>query len=157
MRISRVKILCCLIYLISTVILISKLASPVNIQVVVYGEEKIRVKELPRVYTYTDVLTMLLSSIAMSSSIMYLALSSILRPRTRTISINNTMSSLSPNERKVLSSLMSKGGVAFQSEIVEGLGLPKSTVSVILDKLETRGIVEKRRRGINNIVIVKSR
>jgi len=88
---------------------------------------------------------------------MYLALSSILRPRTRTISINNTMSSLSPNERKVLSLLMSKGGVAFQSEIVEGLGLPKSTVSVILDKLEARGIVERRRRGISNIVIVKSR
>ena len=87
---------------------------------------------------------------------MYLALSSILRPRTRTISINNTTLSLSPNGRKVLSLLMSEGGVAFRSEIVEGLGLPKSTVSVILDKLEARGIVE-RRRGISNIVIVKNR
>ena len=88
---------------------------------------------------------------------MYLALSSILKSRTHTVSINNTMLSLSPNERKVLSLLMSEGGVAFRSEIVEGLGLSKSTVSVIPGKLEARDIVERRRKGIGNIVIVKNR
>jgi len=47
--------------------------------------------------------------------------------------------------------------VLFQSEIVERSGLPKSTVSLTLDKLEAKGIVERRRSGMSNVVILKAR
>ncbi len=42
------------------------------------------------------------------------------------------------------------------SEIVERIGLPKSTVSLSLDKLEAKGIVE-RRSDMSNFVILKDR
>jgi len=57
------------------------------------------------------------------------------------------LNSLKGNERKIVEILAEDGGVVFQSEIVEKSGLPKSTVSLILDKLEAKGIVEKRRNG----------
>ncbi len=47
------------------------------------------------------------------------------------------------------------GGVMFQSDLVEQSGFAKAKVSRILDKMEARGIVEKRRRGMTNAVVLK--
>ncbi|MBI2004313.1 MarR family transcriptional regulator [Candidatus Pacearchaeota archaeon] len=43
----------------------------------------------------------------------------------------------------------------YQSNIVEHFNFPKSKVSRILDKLERTGIIERRRRGMTNIIFLK--
>ncbi len=44
----------------------------------------------------------------------------------------------------------------YQSNIARALGIPKSTLSVTLAKLEARGMVERRREGMENIVILRT-
>ena len=155
MKINKLKVLLFIVYLASTIVLVFKMASPLNIQIIiVYGEREVHVKEIPRVYTFSDMLIITVSSIVMSLSAASLILPSILRSETR-VGRLSALRSLSKSEKKVYDFLLSKGGVAFQSEIVEALNLSRSAVSIILDKLEAKGLVERRRRGMSNIVIVK--
>jgi len=51
--------------------------------------------------------------------------------------------------------IMDAGGVLPQSEIVQRTRFSKSQISRILDVLESKGLVERRRRGLTNIVILK--
>jgi len=63
--------------------------------------------------------------------------------------------SLRQDERKIYELILNNDGAVFQSKLVEMSGMPKSTVSLILDRLEAKGLVERRRRGMSNIVILK--
>jgi len=65
------------------------------------------------------------------------------------------MKSLSKDEKKVFEIIVNSGGAVFQSELIEKTGFSKAKVSRILDKLEVKNLVERRRRGMTNIVIVK--
>ncbi len=69
--------------------------------------------------------------------------------------IREITKSLKEDEKKVYDSIQSSGGAVFQSELVEKLGFSKVKVSRILDKLEGRGLIEKRRRGMANMIILK--
>ena len=62
---------------------------------------------------------------------------------------------LDGDEAKIAALLKENEGVMFQSDIVEKTGFSKSKVSRILDKMEARGLVERRRRGMTNVVILK--
>ncbi len=62
---------------------------------------------------------------------------------------------LSEDERKIVDILKKEGGIAFQSDLVEKTSFSKSKVSRLLDRLEAEGIIERRRRGITNVVILK--
>lgn len=64
------------------------------------------------------------------------------------------MSRLEPDERKLLSIVQGTGAV-FQSELVEKTGFGKVKVTRILDRLEGKGIVERKRRGMTNVVVIK--
>ncbi|MDN5358228.1 MAG: hypothetical protein PWP76_71 [Candidatus Diapherotrites archaeon] len=62
---------------------------------------------------------------------------------------------LGEDEKAIVDLLKENEGVMFQSDIVEKTGFSKSKVSRILDKLEARGFVERRRRGMTNVVLLK--
>ncbi|MDI6720834.1 MAG: hypothetical protein QMD85_00485 [Candidatus Aenigmarchaeota archaeon] len=64
--------------------------------------------------------------------------------------------SLSPDEKKIFE-LVSSSGVIFQSELVEKSGLGKVRVTRILDRLEAKCIVERKRRGMTNVVMMRNR
>jgi hypothetical protein len=55
-------------------------------------------------------------------------------------------------EEKILQLLNSHNGELFQSEIVKALGLPKSTVSMTLNDLHQSGIIQKVRKGRENLI-----
>jgi uncharacterized membrane protein len=55
-------------------------------------------------------------------------------------------------EDRILGLLAERGGSLFQSEIVEGLGLPKSTVSEAVNRLHDSGRIEKVRKGRENLI-----
>jgi uncharacterized membrane protein len=65
------------------------------------------------------------------------------------------MKELDEEERATLTKVIDSDGTIFQSQIVEDLGYPKAKVTRILDKLEGKGLIERRRRGMTNVVILK--
>ena len=66
-----------------------------------------------------------------------------------------TLKELDGDEKKVYELISSSDGVVFQSDIVEKTGLQKVKVTRLLDRMEHRGLVERRRRGMSNIVLLK--
>ena len=55
-------------------------------------------------------------------------------------------------EDRIIHLLKTSGGEQYQSEIVKNLGLPKSTVSATLNDLHKRGIIQKVKRGRENLI-----
>lgn len=62
---------------------------------------------------------------------------------------------LSKEENLVMEKLVAGDGTIFQSTLVEQTGLTKVKVTRLLDKLEGRGLIERKRRGMTNVVIIK--
>ena len=61
----------------------------------------------------------------------------------------------SEEEKKILEELIGADGTIFQSDLVEKLGFTKVKVTRVLDRLEGKGLVERKRRGMTNVVILK--
>lgn len=66
-----------------------------------------------------------------------------------------TLKKLTGDEKGVYEKIVEADGVIFQSELVEQSGFPKAKVSRILDKMEARGLLERKRRGMANAVVLK--
>jgi len=62
---------------------------------------------------------------------------------------------LDSEEKKIISIVEKYDGSMFQSQIVEESAYPKAKVTRILDRLEGKNLVERKRRGMTNIVILK--
>jgi uncharacterized membrane protein len=65
------------------------------------------------------------------------------------------LETLIDEEKSVFQRVIDSQGTIFQSDLVEKTGFPKAKVTRILDKLEGRGLVERRRRGMTNVVVLK--
>ncbi len=61
---------------------------------------------------------------------------------------------LRPEEKKILKVIQEEGAV-FQANLIEKTGFGKAKMSRILDRLEGRGLVERKRRGMTNVVVLK--
>ena len=48
-----------------------------------------------------------------------------------------------------------KNGSAYQSDLIKETGFSKVKVTRILDKMETADIIERKRRGMTNIIVLK--
>ena len=55
-------------------------------------------------------------------------------------------------EERIIQLLKTSGGEQYQSEIVKNLGLPKSTVSATLNDLHQRGVIQKVKKGRENLI-----
>lgn len=62
---------------------------------------------------------------------------------------------LEGEEKQIYELLAKSDGTMFQNDIMQKTGFSKVKVSRLLDRLETKGLVERRRRGMTNIVIIK--
>ncbi|MFA4820027.1 MAG: MarR family transcriptional regulator [Candidatus Aenigmatarchaeota archaeon] len=62
---------------------------------------------------------------------------------------------LKGDEKSVYEIIAGGGGALFQSEVVEKSGFGKVKVTRILDKLEAKGLIERRRRGMTNMILLK--
>ena len=63
--------------------------------------------------------------------------------------------SLKEEQQIIYQIILDEDGMMAQSDIVEKTGLSKSNVSRTLDVLESMGLVEKRRRGMGNLIMLK--
>lgn len=69
--------------------------------------------------------------------------------------LKETIKSMNPDESRLYDIVRESGNIIFQSEIIEKAGFSKVKVSRILDRLEAKGLIERRRRGMTNVVILK--
>lgn len=63
--------------------------------------------------------------------------------------------SLSAEEKAAYGVLKENNGSAYQSDIIKKTGYSKIKVTRILDRMESKGIVERKRRGMANMVVLK--
>jgi uncharacterized membrane protein len=65
------------------------------------------------------------------------------------------LAGLDKNEKEVIEILQEENGAIFQSSLMERLGIGKVGMTRLLDKLEAKQLIERKRRGMNNIVVLK--
>lgn len=67
----------------------------------------------------------------------------------------DVMKDLDVDEKTVFKKVIESEGSIFQSDLVEKTNMSKVKVTRLLDKLEGKGLVERKRRGMTNVVILK--
>lgn len=73
----------------------------------------------------------------------------------KTMKLKRAIKSLKNDEKRIYNIIVSSDGSVLQGDLVRKTGYSKVKVSRILDRLEAKGIVERRRRGMVNVVILK--
>ena len=63
--------------------------------------------------------------------------------------------SLGGDEAKVFDLIVQSKGTLYQHELVTKLELSKVQITRILDRLEGQGLIERRRRGMTNLIVLK--
>lgn len=63
-------------------------------------------------------------------------------------------SDLRADEKQVLELIQTSKAI-FQADLIEKTGYGKAKMTRIIDRLEGRGIVERKRRGMTNVVVLK--
>jgi len=64
------------------------------------------------------------------------------------------LSKLDADEKKVVGILKRESVAFFQKSFMDELGVGKVKMTRLVDKLEAKGIVERKRRGMNNIIVL---
>ena len=59
------------------------------------------------------------------------------------------------SEEKEVLNLVQKNKAIFQADLIEKTGFGKAKITRIIDRLEGKGFVERKRRGMTNIVVLK--
>jgi DNA-binding transcriptional ArsR family regulator len=169
-------------FLAATLVLAVQLLSPAPV-VVRVGDSGTKVAELGRYFRYTDVAVVAVASGALGASGTYLLLDggdatqgaddhrheratpqvaadgSVAQPdgdllEARRAEWEETAERLANNEREIYETLIEADGVLPQSDIVDRVDLSKATVSRELDSLETKNLLERKRRGMGNVVLL---
>lgn len=65
------------------------------------------------------------------------------------------VSKLDKKEKKVVEILQNENGGMFQADLMEKLEIGKVGLTRLLDKLEAKQIVERKRRGMTNLVVLR--
>ena len=66
-----------------------------------------------------------------------------------------SLENLDSNEKDIMNLLLENKGNMFQSDIIEKTNINKVKITRILDGLESQGLIERKRRGMTNIVMLK--
>ncbi len=66
------------------------------------------------------------------------------------------LSRLDKNEKKAVEILQNENGAIFQKTLMEKLEIGKVGITRLLDRLEAKQLIERKRRGMNNIVVLKN-
>ncbi|MEK6906661.1 MAG: MarR family transcriptional regulator [Nanoarchaeota archaeon] len=66
------------------------------------------------------------------------------------------LENLERDERQVVDMLLNENKAMFQSDLMEKLKIGKVKTTRLLDKLESKQLIERKRRGMNNIVVLKT-
>ena len=65
------------------------------------------------------------------------------------------LNGLDRDEKNVINLLLKENKAMFQSDLMEKLEIGKVKTTRLLDKLEAKQFIERKRRGMNNIVVLR--
>jgi uncharacterized membrane protein len=144
----------------SIFVIFIEVARPTTIQILVDGQN-ISISNSPPIYLIGDMALIGISAFTLGASLIYL-----LQKERMTVSSvekssakegwNEALDSLTDeDERTVYELIVAEDGMIFQGELVNRSGFSKSKVSVILDRLEARKVIERKRYGMSNVVVLK--
>ena len=68
---------------------------------------------------------------------------------------NVDLSLLDKDEKMIINKIQENKGTIFQSELVEKSGFDKVKVTRILDRLDGKQVIQRMRRGMTNVVLLK--
>ena len=138
-----------------------KLLNPTQIQIVIEGQNA-SVTQLPGLFTLEDAIIIAVVSIILGVSGTYLLFFDSVEKPTGELVLEERkkrwkeiVKTLKEDEQKVYNAIIEAGGIIEQSKLPEKTGISKASVSRTLDLLESKGLVERRRRGMGNIVLLK--
>ncbi len=148
------------LFMVSIFIIALKLMNPTEIHIFLEGEETV-LSQVMHNFTFYDVTMLIVAALTAGISATYLLLFDN-RMTSGDIAFNGKRSSyervlptLKDDEAKVFRAVLDSDGIIAQSELSNITGVSKSNVSRALDMLESRGYVERRRRGMGNIIVLK--
>ena len=149
------------LFVASVFILGLKLLNPTPIQIVIEGQNA-SITKLPGFFTIEDVIIVVIASIILGVSGTYLFFFDLFEKTAGEVILKERekrwkeiAKTLKEDERKIYRAIIEAGGIIEQSKLPEKTGISKASVSRILDLLESKGLVERRRRGMGNIVLLK--
>lgn len=148
------------LFMVSVFIIALKLMNPTEVHIFLEGEETV-LSQVMHNFTLYDVTMLITAALTAGISCTYLLLFDR-RVATGDIAFNDKRSSyekvlptLKDDEAKVFKAVLNSDGIIAQSELSGITNVSKSNVSRALDMLESRGYVERRRRGMGNIIVLK--
>jgi hypothetical protein len=139
----------------STFALFIKVMAPSSVQFVIEGNV-VELNQVPSIYSTLDVLLIGASCFVLGACLIYLLQADGVMAQSEPGNWDQLIEGLTgEDERKIVQMIADEGGTIFQSQLVERSGFSKSKVSIVLDRLEARGLLERRRHGMSNAVVLK--
>jgi len=77
------------------------------------------------------------------------------KDRDQNTPVKRDFSELDADERRVCEALMGRDGAMYQSDLLKETGFSKVKLTRVLDRLTAKGLVERHRRGMTNLVVLK--
>lgn len=141
--------------IVSTFAIFIKIMTPSKIQFIIEGNI-VEINQVPSIFNATDILLISGSCFILGASLVYLLQNHDMKTVTEPGKWDELIKSLEDDdESRLVQIVVDNDGTIFQSQLVEESGFSKSKVSIVLDRLEARGILERRRHGMSNAVILK--
>lgn len=160
-RIHGRTVFVAVLFVASVFVLGIKLLNPTPIQIFVEGNET-AISQIPGFFTFADVIILVIATVILVVSGMYLLFfDSAEKPAGELVlgerkkRWEQIVKTLKNDEQKIYKATIESDGIIEQSVLPEKTEISKSNVSRALDLLESRGLVEKRRRGMTNTVLLK--
>ncbi len=149
------------LFVASVFVLGIKLLNPTPIQIFIEGRNT-AITQIPGFFTFSDVIIIIVASIILAISGMYLLFfDSVEKPagelvlEERKKRWKEIAKTLKKEEQKIYKAIIELGGIVEQSKLPEKIGLSKASISRTLDLLESKGLIERRRRGMGNVVLLR--
>lgn len=151
------------LFVASAFILFYTILLPVKVQIIIEGSV-VQIVQIPALYDLSGTIVIATTAFVMGASAMYMLVSPSRRPvlasptldQARLERWKESFDSLTDrDEQKLYQLIMEEGGVIFQGKLAEKSGFPKGKVSLVLDRLEARGLLERKRHGMSNIVVLR--
>jgi DNA-binding transcriptional ArsR family regulator len=156
---GRSLLVACL-FMVSIFVVVLKIMNPTEVHIYLEGEETV-LSQVMRNFTFYDVGMLITAAFSAGIAGTYLLFydqgmaAGDLAFNGKRSSYEKILPTLKEDEAKVFRAVLDSDGIIAQSELSDLTGVSKSNVSRALDLLESRGYVERRRRGMGNVIVLK--
>ena len=138
-----------------------KTVNPTPIQISVEGSD-VQFSNVPVLFNLMDCVILVIFAFILGITTMYLVLAEARTDRKieekgmeEQKRWEHTMKTLKDDEKTTYETIFLEDGLMYQSDLVKETGFSHAKVTRCLDALENRGLLERRRKGMGNIVLLR--